>query len=233
MAACETMHGAWTTTNFAPSHFQKKKKLEKKEQMDWNWPIIDLPTSVKVTLIQLRFICFCFGCFFSLFYNGLSGRSTNSTSSSTTSAENCKRHFHVFQYDWLVFFLIFFFLKLSFSFSSLVFDKFNVAKNAGHCYCFVASNPLSAKSPNMRTNSPNYRRRPLSSTSATSWNRSKRRNSPWRKKTRRWASFRSIKFIRFITKSWRISYRKLIVNNTQQPIFLKPVLYCPFFFGAE
>ena len=109
LAACETMHGAWTTTNFAPSHFQKKKKLEKKEQMDWNWPIIDLPTSVKVTLIQLRFICFCFGCFFSLFYNGLSGRSTNSTSSSTTSAENCKRHFHVFQYDWLVFFLIFFF----------------------------------------------------------------------------------------------------------------------------
>ena len=87
----------------------KKKKIRKKEQMDWNWPIIDLPTSVKVTLIQLRFICFCFGCFFSLFYNGLSGRSTNSTSSSTTSAENCKRHFHVFQYDWLVFFLIFFF----------------------------------------------------------------------------------------------------------------------------
>lgn len=53
----------------------------------------------------------------------------------------------------------------------------------------IASNPLFAKSPNMRTNSPNYRRRPPNSTSVTSWNRSKRRNSPWRKKIRRFARF--------------------------------------------
>lgn len=43
--------------------------------------------------------------------------------------------------------------------------------------------------PNTRTNSPSYRRRPPSSTSATNSKLSRRRSSPWKKKIRRYVAF--------------------------------------------
>lgn len=50
----------------------------------------------------------------------------------------------------------------------------------------LALSQLWKRSPNMKTNSPSYKRKPPNSTSVTNLRLLKRRNSPWKKRIRRW-----------------------------------------------